>query len=393
MKRTRFSPEKKQPRRKDVVEHERLVQSLPNTASQARPNYTPPPKAAIPTAPKTIQPAKKSASPTRDRFAPPAPPWSNGPAEGTHSIPELVPSQQGQFASVPVTLEGWRNHLDGQDLSARTKESYYRIGKRVFLSHKSPNDWIRTKFSGDRVSPGTFTNYIAACRQFRTYLERCGAPPSRVGPEVSLPGRTVIQKASDRYEGQALSPEQLKYFSVVVANSEGLSPAIKTILLLMPWTGLRPSEMLKLETKDIVRKGQRFGIKVEKGKRDKDRWVPLVSEARKILLSYMQRKVHGRRYLFPRSASVDRPIAHQTLSKALREHIRPKLPSWGEELKPHELRHTYATNLLRAKVDLAQVQALMGHANIETTKRYLHPDESMLEKSVQAMEEMLTGED
>jgi len=48
----------------------------------------------------------------------------------------------------------------------------------------------------------------------------------------------------------------------------------------------------------------------------------------------------------------------------------------------HKFRHTYATRLLESGADIVTVQKLMGHSDIETTRQYLDPDESLKRKAV-----------
>ena len=53
------------------------------------------------------------------------------------------------------------------------------------------------------------------------------------------------------------------------------------------------------------------------------------------------------------------------------------------KVSAHVLRHTFATRFLRNGGDLATLQAILGHANIETTSRYLHPDAERMQNMVE----------
>ncbi|MGV9764753.1 tyrosine-type recombinase/integrase [Micromonospora tulbaghiae] len=70
------------------------------------------------------------------------------------------------------------------------------------------------------------------------------------------------------------------------------------------------------------------------------------------------------------STAVDRPTrpAHHLRTYSNRPGRRCRRPLPG--LRPHRLRHTYATRLCQGGADPAQVQALLGHASLDTTARY-----------------------
>ena len=59
----------------------------------------------------------------------------------------------------------------------------------------------------------------------------------------------------------------------------------------------------------------------------------------------------------------------------------------------HDLRHTFATNLVMNKVDLATVKELMGHKSIAMPLRYSHPTPEHKKQAVERLEVLLTGQE
>ena len=139
--------------------------------------------------------------------------------------------------------------------------------------------------------------------------------------------------------------------------------------------GLRLTEALHLEVSDID--SARMMLHVHRGKGAKDRFVPLPRTALSILR--MHWKSHrNARLLFPacgrngRSAgSAETPMAISSVQGAFRAAKRAARIA-KRAVSIHTLRHSYATHLLEAGVNLRVIQQYLGHSSLESTMVYLH---------------------
>ncbi|MCV2219944.1 tyrosine-type recombinase/integrase, partial [Thauera sp. Sel9] len=146
------------------------------------------------------------------------------------------------------------------------------------------------------------------------------------------------------------------------------NPRNRTLLMTTYAAGLRVSEVCALQLADIESAPDRMCIKVRHGKGGKDRYTILSPQLLTTLREYW-RAYRPRGWLFP-GASSDSPIAINTAQRiywAARDAAG--LPA-GAGI--HSLRHSFATHLLEAGVDVPTIQRLLGHGYISTTMRYLH---------------------
>lgn len=139
--------------------------------------------------------------------------------------------------------------------------------------------------------------------------------------------------------------------------------------------GLRLQEALYLEVSDID--ADRMTIHVHRGKGAKDRFVPLPRKTLDILRAHWRSHRH-RRLLFPAygrdsrsAASATTPMAISSVQGAFRSAKR-RAGIAKKAVSVHTLRHSYATHLLEAGVNLRVIQQYLGHTSLETTMVYLH---------------------
>ena len=131
-------------------------------------------------------------------------------------------------------------------------------------------------------------------------------------------------------------------------------------------TGMRFSEAANLRIADLD--SQRMQIRITHGKGAKQRQVPLSPRLLSELRSYW-REYKPTSLLFPgktqESTYADTSIQKAIKASALAANIK-------KNVTPHTLRHSYATGLLEAGVDLLTISRLLGHASFATTMIYLH---------------------
>ena len=131
--------------------------------------------------------------------------------------------------------------------------------------------------------------------------------------------------------------------------------------------GLRTSEAATLKLSDIDSVGMR--IRVDNGKGDKDRFTLLAHATLDLLREYWKTR-RPPEWLFTPEKTVDCPLSERAIQDAFLKTLRKT--SIRKPATPRSLRHAFATHLYEAGNDLQTLQELLGHADINTTRIYLH---------------------
>ena len=140
----------------------------------------------------------------------------------------------------------------------------------------------------------------------------------------------------------------------------------RMLLLTLYAAGLRLSEGAALTIPDIDSK--RMLLRIASGKGQKERLVPLSPRLLTALREYWKQE-RSPKYLFPGSTFETR-ISSTTIQKSCKAAVIKA--GIRKDVTPHTLRHSYATGLLEAGVDLLTIGHLLGHKSFSTTMVYLH---------------------
>ncbi len=143
-------------------------------------------------------------------------------------------------------------------------------------------------------------------------------------------------------------------------------PKHRAVLLTLYAAGLRLAEATHIKIPDID--SGRMQLKINGGKGGKDRYVPISPRLLEELRTYwkIQRPSN---YLFP-GRTPDVPLSGATIQKACK--LAAAQARISKRVTPHTLRHSFATGLLEAGVDLMAISKLLGHSSFVTTMIYLY---------------------
>ncbi|MDI9540108.1 MAG: tyrosine recombinase XerC [Bacillota bacterium] len=144
----------------------------------------------------------------------------------------------------------------------------------------------------------------------------------------------------------------------------------RTIFEVMYGCGLRLSELCNLKIEDIDFNNQLLSIL---GKGSKRRLVPFYNMIGQLLENYINnirkkyiKEEHNFVFINRNGGKLSNRGVQYLLNKTVKKNNLPL------QLSPHTLRHSFATHLLDAKVDIRIVQELLGHSNLSTTQIYTH---------------------
>ncbi len=122
-------------------------------------------------------------------------------------------------------------------------------------------------------------------------------------------------------------------------------------------------------------------IRVTKGKGNKERFIPMSSHLKQALVTLKRIKTDANPLVFP-SPVTGKPLTD--IRKAIKRIA--KKAGINRPIKPHQLRHTFATHLLEQGIDIRAIQALLGHEQITTTMIYTKVALPVLQNAIHVLE-------
>ena len=132
-------------------------------------------------------------------------------------------------------------------------------------------------------------------------------------------------------------------------------------------TGMRISELVSLQVRDVDL--HRMVIHIRQPKNKKDRYVPISTHAVRGIKKHMVMN-KPKTYLFENLNRPGMPISKTRVRFLLKEAL--KMTDIKKSVSVHSLRHTYATHQLESGQNIMVLKDLLGHSNIQTTLIYLH---------------------
>lgn len=280
-------------------------------------------------------------------------------------------------------IEQFLNYLSVErGLSKNTLASYARDLNKftTYLEERNIHSFKDVKkshiidfmlFQKDRgLSPNSIARGLTAMKVFFRFLAREGFLETDIASIIETPKLW-------KHLPETLSLDEVDTLLNTPNIRDRIGIRDKACLELMYATGLRVSEIVSLNLQDV-----NFDLGIVRciGKGAKERIVPFGKMAKTAIKRYIDRA----RPKFMKSGSegglfltrLGRKMSRQMLWKIIKGYA--KKARIEKDIKPHTLRHSFATHLLEGGADLRVVQEMLGHSDISTTQVYTHINKERL---------------
>jgi site-specific recombinase XerD len=300
------------------------------------------------------------------------------PASGS----ALTSAQFRKLAEVPPEIE-WFANID----SRQTRRAYQNDlrGFMAFAGIVNPEDFRlitrshvlawRKSLEEEQLGGATIRRKLAALSSLFEYLCEANAVTHN-------PVKGVKRPPVESWQGKtpALGDAQARALLEAPDAKTLKGKRDRAILSALLYHGIRREELAKLKVKDYnqMRRGVAH-LRIQ-GKGGKMRFIPTHPGTLTLIEEYLQAAGHGQDPDAPLFRPVKNNVHGHTLTaltpdsiyfEVVLKYLR-KLGIFGENMGPHVMRATAATNALDNGADIAKVQEWLGHANIATTRIYDH---------------------
>ncbi len=243
------------------------------------------------------------------------------------------------------------------------------------------SDFLATETSN--LSDATKKNYRIAVTTFFSYIDKQNEENNgnayRFGIELKNWGG-LAGKSGQKLPSY-MQKDEVNKFIIAIDNysfSAKISARNKLIIKIILYTGIRVSESLNIDIKDLIKDGDTYTVQV-RGKGNKPR-VVMIRESiiKNNLENWLKLRQCNQNLLFCNQKG---NILTQAYISRIVEQILLSVGIRKEKNGAHMLRHTFATLLYQNSKDLILVQESLGHADINTSRIYTHFDKERLKKT------------
>ncbi|MCC7440730.1 MAG: tyrosine recombinase [Bdellovibrionales bacterium] len=303
------------------------------------------------------------------------------------AIQTFLDARRVEAGAAPATLEGY-----GRDLKALATLCPPTLSE-VQAEH------LEQHLSGlhaQGLAPASLARKVSAFRQF--FLFCCAEGWRETDPASELPPprshrRPPTPLSEDEMSRLIQATAQGLAYGGTESEAEALRARDRALVLTLYAAGLRVSELCALKPAQL---DLAVGTVRVRGKGDKERQVPLADSAAQALASYLE---GPRRALTSVAGAVAAtlpvfvdylptprrtPEAAPRVKPLTRQKVWALLRALAEKagiqsrVTPHGIRHSFATHLLHAGMNLRSLQLLLGHSDLSTTQIYTHVEPERL---------------
>ncbi len=256
------------------------------------------------------------------------------------------------------TIKAYKNDLNQFHAFCQDRDK-----EGMDLHYKTIRYWVVSLMDSD-YSPRTVHRKLTSLRTYCKFLIRLGELESNPMDKVQKP---KLNKRVPSFVDEANMDRLLDEFEF---GDDFAGIRNRLVIDLLYQTGMRRSELIGLTTGSVSMEGN--SVKV-KGKRDKERIIPIgfgLMEALKSYMAIRMNVVGESDHEFLLVTDTGNPAYDKLVYRIVNKYL--SMVTTLDKKSPHVLRHTFATHMLNHGADLNAIKELLGHANLSATQVYTH---------------------
>jgi integrase/recombinase XerC len=239
----------------------------------------------------------------------------------------------------------------------------------VAVNYGQIRNWIVSLVDSD-ISNRTINRKVSSLKSFYKFLQK--SEQIKVNPLSKHKALKVAKKVQIPFTSKEIN----SVIDIVSEENDFISVRNKLIVELFYSTGIRRIELINIKERNIS--FSENTIKVL-GKRNKERFVPLLQSVVPTLINYLELKREFSLGLEELFITVKGNKIYETLVYRIINSYFSKVSSKVKK-SPHILRHSFATHLLNEGADLNSVKELLGHSSLASTQAYTHNSLEVIKK-------------